>query len=73
MIVIIQGIQSSVKFLLNGHLASGISRKLHKCELSVKISTQPDIRGGVNQAPLCNKFIETFYGAFVDACDYTGN
>lgn len=64
----LQGVQSSVDFILNGELASSSSKKLHKCELTVSVKMQPELHGGQEQTRMCNKFIETYYGAFIDPC-----
>lgn len=68
-----QGRQTSVEFVLNGDLANKISRKLHKCEMNVKIKTESGLHSGVQQPPVCHKYIETFYGAFTDICQHEGN
>ena len=65
-----QGNKTSVHFVLSGNLASSAPRQLHKCELSIKIKTVPDLQSNIIQPPLCHKFVETFYGAFMDVCDY---
>ena len=69
---ILQGVQSGVDFILNGELASSSSRKLHKCELRVSVKTQPELHGGEQQSQQCNKFFETYYGAFIDPCTSDG-
>ena len=71
-LLIVQGVQSSVDFILNGELASTSSRKLHKCELGVSVRTRPELHGGEQQSHLCNKFFETYYGAFIDPCTNDG-
>ena len=53
-------------------MASGISNKVHKCQLSVVIKTYPELHIDASPPALCDKYIETFYGSFVDTCDYHG-
>ena len=53
-------------------MASGISNKVHKCLLSVAIKTYPELHIDASPPALCDKYIETFYGSFVDTCDYHG-
>ena len=68
----LQGVQSSVDFILNGELASSSSKKLHKCELIISVRMQPELHGGQEQTRMCDKFIETYYGAFIDPCTSNG-
>ena len=67
-----QGVQSSVEFVLNGELASSSSQKVHKCELKIRVKTLPELHGDEQQTRLCNKYFETYYGAFTDLCTNDG-
>lgn len=69
---ILQLSEQSVQFRLDGRLAVGAEKKVHKCEVSVEVETAPDISSSSPAPHNCTKWINTYYGAFQHPCTVAG-